>query len=249
MSSTATEQTPLRGRSTGCGDTAFRVRLLTVIASLAEGYDMGIVANAIGPMKDAFGLDPIMIGLVVSSAAFAAMLASMPAGTLIDSHGRKPVIAISAALIFAGNLFWALAPNIIVLIIGRIILGSGIGVGIGAITVYMAEVAPTHQRGLYVSMEMLFLDVGILCGYAAGALLIGVRHDWRILVGLGAVLPLVIFIFALTPLLPESPRFLQAVGRVEEAREVLLDLLHGDEQEVDNAFAQWAAMSSQKSMD
>merc|ERR1719160_2182527 len=53
-------------------------------------------------MQVKFGLDPVMIGIVVSSGLVAAMIAAFPSGSLIDSFGRKPVIALSAALICTG---------------------------------------------------------------------------------------------------------------------------------------------------
>lgn len=240
MASPPTEHTPLRGRSFFCGDAALRVRLLTVIFSVAEGYDLGVITNALAPIKAEFGLTPLMTGVFASSLWWAAMISSLLTGSLIDCIGRKPGIAFAAAVIAAGNLCWACAPNVIVLLSGRIIMGFGIGIGISTVSVYMAEVAPASKRGFYVSMEGLFIDIGIVCGSIAGALLVGVRHDWRIMVGIGMVLPLITCIFALTPIIPESPRFLQANGRVHEAREVLLDLLRDDKTEVDKAFLQWA---------
>eukprot|EP00746_Dinoflagellata_sp_MGD_P010904 gnl/MRDRNA2_/MRDRNA2_122695_c0_seq1.p1 gnl/MRDRNA2_/MRDRNA2_122695_c0~~gnl/MRDRNA2_/MRDRNA2_122695_c0_seq1.p1 ORF type:complete len:468 (+),score=60.11 gnl/MRDRNA2_/MRDRNA2_122695_c0_seq1:190-1593(+) len=241
MVSTATEESPLRGGHAGCCtcSTAFRVRMLTAVASLAEGYDLGIMGMALGPMQVEFDLDAHLVGIVVSSLLFASVVAAPLAGSLPDVIGRKLSIAISAALIFGGNLCWALAPNVLAVIIGRLIIGIGIGLGIPSITMYMAEVAPADQRGFYVSIEELLLSLGILLGFAMGALLIGVPHDWRIMVALGAVLPLVTCICVLTPCIPESPRHLQAIGHLEEAREILSDILHGNEEELNKAFAKW----------
>lgn len=212
---------------------------MTVVFAIAEGYDLGVMANALAPIVGEFGLTPLMVGLVVSIFMWAGVLASPLAANFLDSFGRKPSIAFAAVTIAAGNLCWAFAPNIIVIIIGRLIMGGGVGMGMVAVTTYICEVAPVGSRGMYVAVEEFCLNIGILSGLAAGALIVGVKNDWRIMVGIGAVLPLICAIFAMTPCLPESPRYLQASGKIDEAREVLLDLLHGDEEEVDKAFAQW----------
>lgn len=252
MASPASERTPLRaGTSSLFGDTALRVRLMTVVFSLAEGYDIGVIANALGPIQEDFGLTPVELGIFASSLWWAATLSSAFTGSIIDFLGRKVGLAVSAGVLFAGNLCWTLAPNFIVSLTGRIIVGLGLGIGVATIAVYMAEVAPVHKRGFYVSMEGLFIEIGIVSGFAAGAFLVGMRHDWRYMVGIGMVLPLISFIAALTPCLPESPRWLQGNGRADEAREVLLDLLHGDESEVNLAFAKWEeeARSSKQGKD
>eukprot|EP00746_Dinoflagellata_sp_MGD_P010164 gnl/MRDRNA2_/MRDRNA2_120908_c0_seq1.p1 gnl/MRDRNA2_/MRDRNA2_120908_c0~~gnl/MRDRNA2_/MRDRNA2_120908_c0_seq1.p1 ORF type:complete len:471 (-),score=65.22 gnl/MRDRNA2_/MRDRNA2_120908_c0_seq1:301-1713(-) len=247
----ATEHTPLNERSSQWCDSALRVRLLTVVFSIAEGYDLGVITNALSPIQSEFHLTPLTTGIFASSLWWAAMISAAFSGSVIDWIGRKAGIAVSAAVITAGNVCWALAPNVVVLLTGRIICGLGIGMGVPIVAVYMAEVAPVSKRGFYVSLEGLFIDIGIFSGMLAGALLVGVRHDWRIMVAIGGILPLISCIFALTPCLPESPRFLQATGRVDEARVVLLDLLHGNEVEVDNAFAVWAeeARSSKQGRD
>eukprot|EP00746_Dinoflagellata_sp_MGD_P002697 gnl/MRDRNA2_/MRDRNA2_105270_c0_seq1.p1 gnl/MRDRNA2_/MRDRNA2_105270_c0~~gnl/MRDRNA2_/MRDRNA2_105270_c0_seq1.p1 ORF type:complete len:470 (+),score=53.24 gnl/MRDRNA2_/MRDRNA2_105270_c0_seq1:139-1548(+) len=239
MQNAASERTPLRGRSSSCGDIAFRARCLTIVFSIAEGYDLGVMANALEPLKEEFRLNSLMVGVVVSSFLWIGVIVSPLTGSLLDSMGRKFCICIAAALTAAGNLCWAFAPNVWVIIIGRIIMGSGLGIGIPAVTTYMAEVAPVNQRGMYVAVEEVCLSAGILLGFLSGALIVGLENDWRIMVGIGAVLPTMCAIVAPTSYLVESPRFLQGIGRVEEARQVLLELL-GDEEEVDKAFAKWA---------
>lgn len=136
----------------------------------------------------------------------------------------------------------AFATNFEMLIAGRIVAGSGAGVGLTAVTAYMSEVSPAHSRGFYGSLEELFVNVGNVTGYLVNLALLGVPHDWRIMLGLGIVPASIVLVVLLLPYsltgIPESPRWLQKVGRRDEARAILLDLLN-DEEEVERAVLAW----------
>merc|ERR1719258_235468 len=129
----------------------------------------------------------------------------------------------------------AFATNFEMLVAGRVIAGCGAGTGLTAVTAYMSEVSPAHARGFYSSLEELFVNVGNVAGYLVNLALLGVRYDWRLMLGLGIVPAFGVLVVLLLPYsltgIPESPRWLQKVGRQDEARVVLFDLL-GDPDEV-----------------
>lgn len=237
----ATESTPLRNTSAprSCCDVAARVRALTSLASLAEGYDIGIINGALEAIKTDFGLSQAQVGIAVGMTPLLTAVFSLLAGSIADYCGRKPTIALSSCSLLFGNIVWALAPSLSVFLVARALQGVGIGLGIAGVTMYMSEVAPAEQRGFYASLEELFLSGGILLGYAACAALVGEENDWRIIGGMGAPPAAVVVVCFLSRIVPESPRFLKNSGRVEEAREVLLEVLRGDQAEVDNAAALW----------
>lgn len=251
MAAHATEATPLRHASSESwlGDVAFRARLLTVVASLAEGYDIGVANGVIAPMQSEFGFSNLEVAFLVASTPFASAFAAPCAGYFADRLGRKPTIAISCLLLTVGNLCWAFGMNFWLILVGRITLGAGIGVGLTTISIFMSEIAPAKKRGLYVSLEEIFLNIGIFCAFVAGAVFLGMPYDWRLMVGVGIIPCSVCGIFTVSPLFPESPRFLQAHGRTAEARQVLLTLLHGDAQEVDMALAKWEEEAHLKTKD
>jgi MFS family permease len=71
-----------------------------------------------------------------------AFIGSLIAGVLSDQIGRKPVIIISDFLFTGGSLLMAFAPEIYVLMIGRIIVGLGVGIASMVVPVYLSEVSP-----------------------------------------------------------------------------------------------------------
>jgi len=240
----AGETTPLREhRQQGCMSAALRVRILTSIISFAEGYDIGVVNGAVVLFTEEFSLLPWQVGIVLAIFPTGVAICAPMAGSFGDAYGRKLTMVLSSTLLIVGGLVMAFSQGFVTLALGRVITGSGVGTGITAVTAYMAEVSPSHSRGFYGSLEELFVNIGNVGGYLANVALFGVMYDWRIMLGLGVIPATFVLITLLLPYswtgVPESPRWLAKVGRLDEAREVLLDLLDGDVAEVDKAFQAW----------
>jgi len=104
------------------------------------------------------------------------------------------------------------------LIIGRIIVGLGIGLSSGTVPVYISEVSPAEARGWQVSLFQLAITVGILLAYVVDYAFSKIE-GWRWMFGL-AVIPAAIFALGML-YLPESPRWLAMKGNIEGARAVL----------------------------
>eukprot|EP00240_Pyramimonas_obovata_P005113 CAMPEP_0118958496 /NCGR_PEP_ID=MMETSP1169-20130426/62652_1 /TAXON_ID=36882 /ORGANISM="Pyramimonas obovata, Strain CCMP722" /LENGTH=420 /DNA_ID=CAMNT_0006906613 /DNA_START=1356 /DNA_END=2619 /DNA_ORIENTATION=- len=77
---------------------------------------------------------------------------------------------------------------------------------------YASEVSPPHVRGLTATWGELFINIGILIGYISGWVL---QPKWRMMVGLGALIPFLSFILQI--FIPETPRWLMQQGRKEAA--------------------------------
>ncbi|CAL9730215.1 high-affinity hexose transporter Hxt6p [Monosporozyma unispora] len=103
--------------------------------------------------------------------------------------------------------------------IGRIISGLGVG-GIAVYSPLMiSEVSPKHMRGTLVSCYQLMMTLGIFLGYCTNY---ATDHhysnstQWRVPLGLGFAWAL--FMIAAMFFVPESPRFLIEVGKMEDAK-------------------------------
>jgi MFS transporter, SP family, galactose:H+ symporter len=110
------------------------------------------------------------------------------------------------------------APGTLILVLGRFVVGFGVGVASVAAPLYAAEMAPARTRGRFVSTYQLAITIGIFVAYIVDDLLTE-SANWRLMLGLaivpGLLLVLVVFI------MPESPRWLMKAGRREEARAAL----------------------------
>jgi sugar porter (SP) family MFS transporter len=104
------------------------------------------------------------------------------------------------------------------LIIGRIIVGIGIGLSSGTVPVYISEVAPPEARGWTVSIFQLAITLGILLAYLVDYAFAGIQ-GWRWMFGF-ALVPAAIFGIGML-FLPESPRWLVKQGRLDAARDIL----------------------------
>jgi MFS family permease len=117
-----------------------------------------------------------------------------------------------------GSLLEALSPNTFVLVIGRLVLGAGVGVASVAAPLYGAENAPAHVRGRFVSLYQMAITVGIFLAYFADYLLVS-GNAWRVMLGVSAI-PAVLLIVAVWPL-GDSARWYLKMGRRAEAEAVL----------------------------
>jgi sugar porter (SP) family MFS transporter len=210
------------------------IAFIAALGGLLFGYDTGVISGALPFLKDEFKLDPLLLGSLTSSALAGAAIGATVAGGLADKYGRKPVILIVAVIFFAGAIISAIATVLSVLVIGRILVGIGIGVASMLTPLYLAETAPPAQRGALVSLNQLMITVGILVSYLVGYLL-AEGNGWRWMLGLGALPGLVLFVGMLP--LPESPRWLAGTGRAEDARDALF-VLRRNHQAADQELTQ-----------
>ncbi len=107
--------------------------------------------------------------------------------------------------------------------IGRLLVGFGVGVASVAAPLYAAELAPSRVRGRMVSLYQLVITIGIFVAYFADYLLIN-GNRWRAMLGISAI-PGVLLVLAILPL-PDSPRWYVKMGRHDEARTALVKVEH-----------------------
>jgi len=135
----------------------------------------------------------------------------------------KPQIA--AVSFIVGVVIQAAALNYATLMVGRVFVGVGVGSGLAIDPVYIAEISPAAHRGRLVTWSEIALNVGIVLGFASGAVFYDLPADtaWRYMFGMGAILPTVMIFLALF-VMPESPRWLVSKGKEDKAKSVLQKL-------------------------
>jgi MFS transporter, putative metabolite:H+ symporter len=139
-------------------------------------------------------------------------------GALADIYGRRASILL-AAVMFVGTSICGAMPSFSWNVFMCFMMGLAAGGMPPVANALLAEIMPTKHRGWCL---VLLGGVGTIGGYFATSELSALLQPffgWRIMWLLGS--PTGVILIALSPLLPESARFLLEMGRVEEARETL----------------------------
>jgi MFS family permease len=143
--------------------------------------------------------------LLAALATFGAGFLTRPLGGLVigvlgDRLGRRPMMLLSFALIGVASLGVALTPSYaaigvaapLLVLFWRLVQGFALGGEVGPSTAFLAEAAPPHRRGLYVSMQMFGQNVAVLVAGLIGLALAQVMDDatlaswgWRLALALG----------------------------------------------------------------
>lgn len=188
------------------------------LGGLLFGYDTGVISGAELFLRKDFTLSSFALEVIVSGVLVGAAIGALGGGRLADLYGRRRLLIATAVIFAIGAVVCASASSPTVLIIGRIIVGLGIGLSSGTVPVYISEVSPPAARGWTVSIFQLAITVGILLAYVVDYAFAAIQ-GWRWMLGL-AVVPAAIFAIGMI-LLPESPRWLVKNGHREAARKVL----------------------------
>jgi MFS family permease len=194
------------------------VAAIAAVGGLLFGYDTGVISGALLFIKQDFHLSAFLQEVVVSAVLLGATLGAISGGRLADTVGRRRLLIATGIIFAAGALFTAFAPSVAWLVIGRVIVGFGIGFASFTAPLYISEVAPPAARGWLVSLNQLAITVGIVVSYLVDYAFAGIGA-WRWMLGL-AVIPGIALVVGML-LLPASPSWLVGQGRMDDARAVL----------------------------
>ncbi|MEE6720234.1 sugar porter family MFS transporter [Limosilactobacillus reuteri] len=201
------------------------IALIVTLGGLLFGVDTGVINGAISYMASPQQLDltPAEEGLVTSGITLGAAFGALAAGKLSDRYGRKHLLIGLAVLFFAGTLCCSMAPNAILMIIFRFLLGLAVGGASVIVPAYLAEIATASTRGRLVTQNELMITGGQLLAFTVNALLGScfpqVGNIWRYMIAFGMIPSIMLFIGMWR--VPESPRWLVMKGKQKSALEVL----------------------------
>lgn len=142
--------------------------------------------------------------------------------SLVEDRLTRPrlqVILLAAVLFALGAIEQAAADNVQMMVLGRGIVGLGVGLASMVTPVYIAELSPPKFRGRLVGLIIVLITLGQVVAYIIDAVFFSVKSGWRYMSIAGAV-PAIAQL-ALGFSLPESPRYLIGKGRMDAARTVL----------------------------
>jgi SP family sugar:H+ symporter-like MFS transporter len=202
------------------------------------GFDSSVINGAVDAIQSDFELSSAVVGLAVASALIGCAVGAYAGGKIADRWGRIVTMVVGAVLFLLSSLGSGFAFGPWDLVVWRVVGGLGIGIASVVAPAYIAEISPKQSRGRLTALQQLAITVGIFTallsdalfqrgsGSAEGDFWFGL-DTWRWMFLAGAVPAVIYGVIALR--LPESPRYLVLSGRVDDARNVLDRLWHGEQ--------------------
>ncbi|VGO22305.1 sugar porter family MFS transporter [Pontiella sulfatireligans] len=232
------------------------IAMVATIGGFLFGFDSGVINGTVDGLTTAFSLTSQEVGSNVASMLLGCAAGAFAAGRLADRFGRKSILLVSAIFFSVSAWGSGIATGSTEFIIYRIVGGLAVGAASVLAPAYISEVAPAKYRGMLSSLQQVAIISGLFIAFLSNYLIAGsaeaaaianlpagadisaikgstsvfaMGYDaWRWMFWVELV-PAVIFFFALL-IIPESPRYLVAVGKKEQAMDALTKLM-GDSAE------------------
>lgn len=199
----------------------WKIMFVSGMGFFTDAYDLFIIGVVMAMLKKEWHPTPVETGLVTSTALLASAVGALLFGRVADLLGRKRIYGVEVLVLAAGAIASALSPNIVWLIVFRIILGLGIGGDYPVSATIMSEYAGKKSRGMLISLVFAMQAAGLIVGplLAAALLATSLSQDiiWRILLAAGAIPAMAVF-YARRKI-DETPRFKLAVEKRREQQQ------------------------------
>lgn len=215
------------------------ISAIAAIGGFLFGYDSGVINGTTEGLKQAFHSDSALTGFNVASALLGCALGAFMAGNLADKFGRRPILVFSA-LLFALSAWGAgISTSSLEFIIYRIFGGLAVGAASVLCPAYISEVTPARFRGAMSSVQQVAIISGLFFSFLSNYLIAREAGGsalnefalgypaWRWMFWVQLIPSLTFFVALL--LIPESPRYLLAVGKEQKAHNVLTRLFGAHE--------------------
>ncbi|CAG8949475.1 hypothetical protein HYFRA_00007705 [Hymenoscyphus fraxineus] len=224
--------------------------LFSSTAIALYGYDQGMMSliNTNYSYLQTMGISeqsPI-VGIIVSVYYLGCAAGAVIASWLADREGRKPSIFTCLATTALGNILMFISGlsglsaeassswsghAIITMLLGRIVMGLGVG-GIDAvIPVYSSELSSDKARGRALAQEFQMNIFGLLMAYAINlgvTIALGKENQWAWRVPIIVMQAFPVLLMLVISRLPETPRWFFSKDRKDDAKDALEDI-HGKE--------------------
>src|SRR5215469_10643365 len=195
-----------------------RIMWLIGAGMFFDGYDLYLLGPVLGATIATKFAVPAQAPFFVSATFIGMTIGALVTGFVGDRYGRRFTYQVNLAIFGLASLAGAFAPNMETLIALRFIMGAGLGAEIVVGYGTMTEFVPPQSRGRWLGMMAFIVVAGFPVTAICANFLIP-AFGWRVMfviVGVGALV-----VWYLRKALPESPRWLEAQGRTQEAEELM----------------------------
>ena len=194
----------------------FHWRILGLIGAGAflDAFDIYLANGSLAAMVKS-GFTDLRLGSFFISATFLGMMIGAGlSGYLGDRFGRRYSYQANLAIFGLASLAACFAPDIYWLIVLRFVMGVGLGAELVVAAGTLCEFVPPASRGRWTSLLALIINSGLLGATAIGYWVIP-HLGWRYMFAIAGIGALIVWV--LRHRMPESPRWLETVGRLDEA--------------------------------
>ena len=197
-------------------------RTATVIAGIGSFFDLFdiFLAGVLGTvLTGEFHLNRLALPAVIGSGFVGMFVGAALLGRFADRFGRRTAFLLNLGVYSVFTLLGAFSIGPTLLIASRFLAGVGIGAELPLVDTYLSELLPARERGRYTAWAYTLGFVGVPAAGLLGRLLVPRRpfgwDGWRWMFVIGSLGAAIVWF--LRARLPESPRWLESVGRFEEA--------------------------------
>lgn len=193
-----------------------------------DGYLLSIVGVALAGATAELGLNSVELGLAGAASLVGLFLGSLLLGPITDRIGRKMMYTVDLVAMVVASAACLFISDGFQLILLRFVVGLAVGADYPIATALLTEWMPKKRRGAIIGWLSTIWLVGAIVAYLVGFLLSTAfgPESWRWMLASGAVFGLIVMFLRFGA--HESPRWLVAKGRFEEAREALSKALERD---------------------
>lgn len=194
---------------------------VTTMPAFLQKFFPSVLRKASGAKKNMYCMyDSQVLTSFTSSLYIAGLAASLVASRFTVAVGRKNTMVVGGCSFFAGAAINGGAVNVAMLILGRILLGFGVGFTNQAAPVYLSEIAPPKWRGAFNTGFQFFIGIGVVLSNCINYGTSKLSYGWRLSLGL-AIVPAVIMTLG-TLLISDTPSSLVERGRLKQAKDSLI---------------------------
>ncbi|MCQ8885224.1 sugar porter family MFS transporter [Pseudoalteromonas agarivorans] len=227
-----THTPPSHSANTAENTSLFYVIFISAVAAIGGflfGFDSGVINGTVSALGNAFNSSSVATGFNVASVLLGCALGALAAGPLADKFGRRAIMIITA-IIFAISAFGSgISESSAEFIFYRLFGGLGIGAASVLAPAYIAEVAPPALRGRLATLQQLAIVLGLFAAFLSNYLIADAAGSaqnilmldiaaWRWMFW-AELVPAILFLVGVL-FIPESPRYLVAQGKVDDAKTV-----------------------------
>ncbi|KPZ62674.1 sugar porter family MFS transporter [Pseudoalteromonas sp. P1-7a] len=227
-----THTPPSHSANTAENSSLFYVIFISAVAAIGGflfGFDSGVINGTVSALGNAFNSSSVATGFNVASVLLGCAVGALAAGPLADKFGRRAIMIITA-IIFAISAFGSgISESSAEFIFYRLFGGLGIGAASVLAPAYIAEVAPPALRGRLATLQQLAIVLGLFAAFLSNYLIADAAGSaqnilmldiaaWRWMFW-AELVPAILFLVGVL-FIPESPRYLVAQGKLDDAKTV-----------------------------